>query len=130
MSEELRRPDGRFVLGVFIGGLLGALIIFFLGTKEGKKTGKLLEQKGEDLLDELQDKVAEMEEKGKELVKKGEVIKDELLQQWEEKKEAISEDATEKLDNALAHIEALQERGRETTASLRKRLFKNLPKKA
>lgn len=130
MSEEQHHgPDGRFILGLFLGGLLGALIIFFLGTKEGKRAGKLLEQKGEDLIDELQDKVADLEEKGKELVKKGEAVKDEVLETLEEKKEELTEDATARLDSALAHIEALQERGRETTASLRKRLFKNLPKK-
>lgn len=130
MSENQQHTDGKFILGLFVGGLLGALIIFFLGTKEGKRAGKLLEKKGEDILDDLQDKVEDLEEKGKELVKKGEVVKDELLEHLEEKKDELTADATEKLDSALAHIEALQERGRETTASLRKRLFKNLPKKA
>ncbi|MBI4066469.1 YtxH domain-containing protein, partial [Candidatus Gottesmanbacteria bacterium] len=73
MNNE--RHDNRFWFGFFIGGLLGAILLFFMGTKEGKKTGKLLEDKGNDLLDELQEKLEEMEKRGKELVKQGEELK-------------------------------------------------------
>jgi gas vesicle protein len=107
------------MLGFFLGGLLGAFVIFFLGTKEGKKAGKLLERKGRDVLDDLEEKLVDIEKKSKEVV---EAIA--------ENKEDISENVTEKLDSALAHIEEIQERGRETTAGLRKKLFKNLPKKS
>lgn len=113
MSEEKPR-DPRFWVGFFIGGLLGAIVLFFLGTKEGKKTGKLLEDKGEGILDELRDRLADVVKEGK--------------QQIEEKKEVVVKSATESIDTALAHIEELQERGRQTTATLRKQ-FKNLPKK-
>lgn len=128
MSDE-HGGEGRFLLGFFIGGLIGAFIIFFLGTKEGQRTGKLLKRKGEDILDEVQEKIEELEERGKELVKQGEAIKEQVLENLEEKKEAVAQTTAEKLDTALAHIEELQEHGRQTTASLRKRLFKNLPKK-
>ncbi|MBI5620026.1 YtxH domain-containing protein [Candidatus Gottesmanbacteria bacterium] len=128
MSED--HHDGKFLFGFFIGGIIGALTIFFLGTKEGQRTGKLLKRKGEDLLDDVQDKIDELEKKGKELVKEGEAIKEQMLENLEEKKEAVTETAAEKLDTALAHIEELQEHGRQTTASLRRRLFKNLPKKS
>lgn len=129
MSEE-HHGEGKFLLGFFIGGLIGALTIFFLGTKEGQRTGKLLKRKGEDLLDDVQEKIEDLEEKGKELVKQGEAIKEQVLENLEEKKEKVTESTAEKLDTALAHIEELQEHGRQTTASLRKRLFKNLPKKS
>ncbi len=122
-------PDGKFLFGFFLGGIIGALTIFFLGTKEGKKTGKILEEKGKDFLDELQDKVDELETQGKELAKKGEELKEKVVEQMEDKKETVTKEAAVKLDTALAHIEALQEHGRETTATLRKRLFKNVPKK-
>jgi len=127
MSSD-ERQDFKFLLGFFIGGFLGALVIFFLGTKEGKKAGRILEEKGKDLAGDLQDRLDELEKKGEELLEKGEDIKTNVIAQLDEKKEAVTEEATEKLDNALAHIEALQERGRETTANLR-RYFKNLPKK-
>ena len=129
MSNE-GRGQGRFLLGFFIGGLIGALTIFFLGTKEGQRTGKLIKRKGEDMLDDVQEKIEDLEDRGKELAKQGEAIKEQVLENLEEKKEAVTETAAEKIDSALAHIEELQEHGRQTTASLRKRLFKNLPKKS
>ena len=129
MSDD-RRTDGKFLFGFFIGGLIGALTIFFFGTKEGKKTGKLIREKGEDILDDVQGKIGELEKKGKELVREGESIKEEMLDTLEDKKEELTGNAAEKLESALAHIEALQEHGRQTTANLRKRIFKNLPRKA
>lgn len=120
--------DGKFLFGFFIGGLIGALIIFFLGTKEGKKAGKLIEHKGKDLLDELEDRLDELQQKGKELVRQGERIKERVMDTMDEKKEELTESAVDRIDTALAHLEELQQQGAETTATLRKR-FKNLPKK-
>lgn len=123
MSEnEHHHGDFRFFLGFFIGGLIGAVVIFLLGTKEGKKTGRLLEEKGKDILDDLQDKVGELEKKSKE-------IKEEVVDRLMDKKEELTQSASERLDDALAHIEKMQEQGRETTAQLRKNFFKNLPKR-
>ena len=113
MSEEQPR-DLRFWIGFFVGGFLGAIVLFFMGTKEGKKTGKLLEDKGQDVLDDIRNRLTNVVKEGK--------------QQIEEKKEVVVKSATESIDTALAHIEELQERGRQTTATLRKQ-FKNLPKK-
>lgn len=130
MSEEHHGPDIKFLAGFFIGGLIGALIIFFIGTKEGKKAKIFLEKKGKDVLDDLEDEIEVLEQKGKELAKHGEVVKDQVIEKLEEKSEELTESATRKLDSALAHIEEIQEHGRETTASIRKRLFKNLPKQS
>lgn len=127
MSDN--QHNGKFLFGFFLGGLIGALIIFFLGTKEGKKIEKLLEHKGKDVLDELDLKLAELERSGKELVKKGESIKEEVMEVWEERKDKMTEAAVEKLDSALANLEAMQHKGVVTTATLRKK-FKNLPKKS
>jgi gas vesicle protein len=121
-------PDIKFLLGFFIGGILGAIIIFLVGTKEGKKTTKILEQKGKDFVDDLEDRLTDLEKQGQELAKKSEEIKEHVVVTLEEKKEAMTTEASSKIDSTLAHIEALQEHGRETTASLRKRLFKNAPK--
>lgn len=130
MSEDVHHhADFRFFMGFFIGGLIGAVTIFLLGTKEGKKTGRLLQEKGKDLIDDLHDQITELEKKGEALVKQGEEIKEEMVDRLMDKKEVLTESATERLDDALAHIEKLQEHGRENTAELRKRLFKNLPKR-
>lgn len=129
MSEERTHGDLKFFFGLFLGGIIGALVIFFLGTKEGKKAGKILEEKGKDALDGLKDKVGDLEEKGKELVARGEELKEQVTETLEEKKEELTEAASEKLDSALAQIETLQEQSMQTTAAIRKRFFKNLPKK-
>lgn len=130
-DEHHGGTDIKFLAGFFIGGLLGAATIFFLGTKEGKKAGQFLKKKGTDVLDELEDQVEDLEQKGKELVKKGEDIKEQVIEKIEEKSGDLGVTATKNLDSALAHIEELQEQSRETTATIRKHLkFKNLPKKS
>jgi gas vesicle protein len=127
MSEN-HNNDGKFLFGFFIGGLIGALIIFFMGTKEGKKTGKMLENKGRDLLDEFEEKLDALQEKGKELVRQGEEMKEKVIDTLDGKKDEVTEAAAEKIDIALAHIQEMQQKGAETTATLRKQ-FKNIPKK-
>jgi gas vesicle protein len=67
MSEDHGRADAKFLIGLFLGGIIGALVIFFLGTKEGKKAGKLIEEKGKEALDDIHEKVGELQQKGKEL---------------------------------------------------------------
>lgn len=129
MSEDNSHGDIKFLFGLFIGGIVGAFIIFFLGTKEGKKTSKFLEEKGKDLVDDIGDKVSQLEEKSEELVEQGEVIKENVVAEVEEKKEELTQATSEKLDTALAHIEKIQTESAQTTAELRKRLFKNIPKK-
>ena len=121
--------DNRFWLGFFIGGLLGAVLLFFMGTKEGKKTGKALEEKGKDLLTELEKKLEEMEKRGKDLIAHGEEIKEQVADELKEKKEDLADAAAEKLDTELARIEKLQEQRVETTKALRHRFFKNIPKR-
>ena len=127
MSDD-HNHDGKFLFGFFIGGLVGALIIFFLGTKEGKKAGRLIEDRGKDILDDLEERLDDLEKKGKDLVKQGKVIKEEMMESFEEKKDVMTESAVDRLDTALAHLEELQQQGAETTQALRKR-FKNIPKK-
>jgi len=121
--------DFKFWVGFFIGGLVGAAVIVFLGTKEGKKLGNLLEKKGKLALDELEDKVDELKAKGEELVKKGEEIKEQVLEHVEEKKETLTEEATKRIETALASVEQIQAQGLSTTSNLRKR-FKNVPKRS
>ena len=129
-NNQSHGTDMKFLAGFFIGGLIGALTIFFLGTKEGKKAGKFLQQKGVDVVGDLENEIEVLEQKGKEIAKHGEEVKEQVIEKLEDKSEELSELATKKLDSALAHIEEIQEHGRETTASIRKRLFKNLPKKS
>lgn len=129
MSDH-QNQDNKFMFGFFLGGLIGALVIFFLGTKEGKKVGSQLTKRGKSVLDDLEDRLDELQEKGKDLVKHGRELKDEMIDTLEEKKEEVTQSTVEHVDQALAHIEEMQKQGMETTATLRKRIFKNLPKKS
>ena len=108
MSDD-RRTDGKFLFG-FLSADLSAHSLFSFGYQRRKKTGKLLKDKGEELIDDVQEKISELEKKGRNLSRGG-------------------RHCCGKTREALAHIEALQEHGRQTTANLRKRIFKNLPKK-
>ncbi len=129
MSEEHSRADIKFFFGLFLGGIVGALIVFFLGTKEGKKAGKLIEEKSKKVLDDVKEKVEELEVKGKELIDHGNEIKEQVIETLEEKKDELTEAASAKLESALSQIEQLQEQSLNTTAEIRKRYFKNIPKK-
>lgn len=129
MSDQ-QQHDNKFMFGFFLGGIIGALIIFFLGTKDGKKLSSQLKTRGKSVLDDLEDRLDELQEKGKELVKHGRELKDEMIDTLEEKKEEVTQATVEHVDQALAHIEELQKQSVETTANLRKKIFKNLPKKA
>ncbi len=127
MSEE-HHANGKFMAGFFLGGLIGAILLFFMGTKEGKKAGKVLERKGQDILEDLESKLEDLEQKGRQVIKQGQEVKQDVLDTLAEKKDDMTDMATERLDDALAKIEDLQEKSRETTASIRK-MFKNTPKK-
>lgn len=129
MSEDRGKADAKFLIGLFLGGIIGALVIFFLGTKEGKKAGKLIEEKGKEALDDIHEKVGELQQKGKELVQQGEQIKEKIVENIEHSKEELTEATTEKLESALTKIEELQQQSMNTTAEIRKRFFKNIPKK-
>lgn len=130
MNDNNNHHDFKFMIGFFIGGLLGAAIMFLIGTKEGKKVEKILEKKGKEALDDIEDKVDELKEKGEELVKKGEAIKDQVMEQIEEKKEDLTEEASKRLESALASVVEVQEKGLTATTTLKKRIFKNIPKKS
>ena len=87
------------------------------------------EKKIKDLIDEVHEKLADLEEKGKEIVAQGEALKERVVEEFEDVSKEVTKEASVKIDNTLAHIEELQDRGRATTANLRKKLFKNAPKK-
>lgn len=129
-SQEIHHHHHEsFQIGLFIGGLVGALLIYFLGTKEGKKLAKEIQKDGKDWFSDFEGKLGELEKKGVELLHTGQEINEEITKGAKGKKAAVASDALQKADKALAHIEKLQERGRETTSNIRKRLFKNAKKK-
>lgn len=151
-SSESHQHDHTFWIGLFLGGVIGVLLILLLGTEKGKKLVKKLQDEGLDFLDDAKDTleenkekigkqvlmhVEELKEKGeelieesKDLVEEGNALKEEFLEEVVSKKEDVTKEVVAQADAALAHIEKLQERGRQTTQELRRKLFKNIPKKA
>lgn len=108
--------------------------------EKANKIKDVVMEKAEDVKDEtveqvtmkveaLEEKSTELIEKGKELIEKGKELEEKAVEQLEQTKDKLSDKAIEAADQSLAHIEQLQERGRATTQELRKRLFKNIPKK-
>ena len=118
----------KFMGGLFLGGIIGALVIFFLGTKEGRKAGKYIQKKGEEFIDDIEEKVGEIKEKGEDLIEQGEDLKNRVIAEVEEKKQDLSHETVKRIDSALASVEKVQEKGLEATGNLRKH-FTNLPKK-
>ena len=128
------QEDKGFLKGLVIGGLIGTGLYFLFGTEKGKKIQKELKEKGKEAAEKIEGLLDELEEKGEDLEKKVEEVKKQIQERIEDTGEITKEQIGEKLDSTLDKIEQLQERGRQTTASihadLKKRLlFKNLPKR-
>lgn len=69
-ETEPRRGNG-FLSGLVLGGLLGAGLVFFLGTQEGEKIKKDVgraRRRAVDLIDEILDELGEEKEKVEEKV--------------------------------------------------------------
>lgn len=140
-QEKLhKKADPSFLTGMFLGGFLGAVIIVVLGTQKGKKLIDKLQQEGLEWLDEAKSVASEkidqfegrrkeLAEKSQNLFKAGQELQREIAETVSDARDDLSEEVAEKVDDTLAHIEKLQERGREHTSHLRKQLFKNIPRK-
>jgi len=134
---QSRPHNNVFWFGMFLGGLLGALLILVLGTEKGRKLAQKLQKEGLEFLsaakdtigDQVEEKVEVLREKSAELIEKGKEIEAEIVEAMGEAKADLSEAAVEKVDESLAHIEELQQHGRQSTQELRKKLFKNIPRK-
>lgn len=134
---ETRPRNNTFWFGMFLGGLLGALLILILGTDKGRKLAQKLQKEGLEFIDdakdvvgkEVEDKVEVLRNKSAELFEKGKELEAEIVEAMGEAKADFSEAAAEKVDESLAHIEELQQHGRQSTQELRKKLFKNIPRK-
>ncbi len=123
------KESGSFQIGLFLGGICGALIMFLMGTKEGNKITTDIQKQSDHWLSELEKKIQELEEKGIGLLEQGAEIKDGFLEAAQESKSDVVAQVVDRVDDTLSHIEKLQERGRQATAAIRKNLFKNIPKK-
>lgn len=126
MDKEPEKHNSHFFwIGLFLGGLIGAILIILLGTEKGKKLAVELTEQGfdffEDKKKQVKEKADELVETGQELVNRGK----EMLQEGRELEDKVAQ----KAESAIGHIEQIRERGRLASANIRKKLFKNIPKK-
>jgi len=122
MSEE-HKPN-FFWFGFFIGGLVGAFVIFLLGTKEGKKLAEKLQEKGELFEEDIEEKVLKLQKKGEDLVNEANKVKKRMIRSIEEKKEEASDTLVSKMDEAFTKITDLQKKGVEITEEVHQKYFK------
>lgn len=119
-----------FLEGLIAGAAIGIGGYLFLQTDQGKKVKKELAKKAEPYLDDLGGLLEDLKDQSSELLEKAEEVKTTIEEKIVEGKEEAQEVLTDKLENSLTHIEELQERGREATATIRKKFFKNIKKPA
>jgi len=123
MNEKDR--GGGFLSGLVWGTIIGAVLVFLFGTKEGRKVKDQLAKKGKELVEDLPQIIKDLEKQGKEFAQKTEEVKKKL----EKKAKELSSEAKEKIESSLTHIEETQEKGRQAAATIRKHFFMKKGKK-
>lgn len=128
MNNE-HEPQGNFWMGFVIGAVVGAVLIFLFGTKEGKKLMKLFEERSELFEEDLEQKITSLQNQGEEFLKKAEDVKAHIIKEVADGKNTISEQMVSRMDDTLTKIEDLQKKGVELTHDVRHNYFKRNGKK-
>lgn len=123
MNNE-KQGSGNFWIGFFLGGIVGALIIFLMGTREGKKLADKLLEQAELYEEELEEKVAAIQKKGEELLSEVRDVKEKVVKRVEEGKSAATDTLVTKMDHALTKIEDIQKKGVALTEEMHHHYFK------
>jgi gas vesicle protein len=127
MRRRIMNKDqngGNFMIGFFLGGLVGGFIIFLMGTKEGKKIVERLIEKTEIYEEELEEKVEDLQKKGEDLLAQAQEVKEKLSSSIAGGKNKVSESLVTKMDEALTKIEDIQKKGVSLTEEVHKNYFK------
>lgn len=128
MSEN-KNNSGNFWLGFFLGGLIGAFIIFLLGTKQGRKILEEIVEKAELYEEELEEKISQLQKKGEDLLQEAEEVKEKVVRDVETGKKTISDSLVSKIDQTLTKIEDIQKKGVALTEEVHHHYFKKNGKK-
>lgn len=127
MNNE--KGNNNFWVGFFLGGLVGAFIIFFMGTKQGKKLADQLIEDTEGYEEELEEKVAILQKKGEEFLKGAREVKNKVIKEVESGRKEVNERLVTRMDEALTIIEDIQKKGVELTEDVHHHYFKRNGKK-
>lgn len=127
MNNE--KGNNSFWIGFFLGGLVGAFIVFLMGTKQGKKLAEQIFDEVEIYEEELEEKVAKLQKKGEELLEEAQNVKEKMVAEVENRKKIVSDTLVNKMDDALTKIENIQKKGVELTQEVHHNYFKRNGKK-
>ncbi len=128
-----KKDNTTFGVGFIIGALSSAVLITLLGTKEGRKTARLLIDKIDDYLKDVEKNInfdrTEVIEKAEELkeeaISKVEEIKETMLDRFSEVKDDVSK--ITKLGTSIIEenpkINSVQEKGREIAQRIGQKFF-------
>ena len=116
---------GGFFPGLMWGGLVGAGLVFLFATKKGRKIKDQLTLKGQELIDDLPNVVADLEKQGQEFAKKAEEVKEVL----EKKAIEFSPQAKEKISKTLAAVQKTQAQSSQVASKIRRKFFTKKGKK-
>jgi len=119
-----KEQNGNFWFGFFFGGLIGAFIIFILGTREGKKLAKKLGDRVEDYEEDLEQKVAKLQRQGEDFLEQAKDVKARISEGLVDQKQEIAENIISKVDQTLTNIEEIQKKGVDLTEEIHNRYFK------
>ena len=122
MKTENRASN--FWFGFFIGGLVGAFIIFLLGTKEGKKLAEKIEEKAEFFEEDIEKKVGKLQKQGEDLLQNAQDMKDRVAKEIVDKKASASDALVSKMDKTLSKIVDIQKKGMSLTEEVHSKYFK------
>lgn len=127
MNNE--KGNNYFWVGFFLGGLVGAFIIFLMGTKRGRKLACQLVEEAETYEEELEEKVAKLQKKGEAFLEEAKGIKDKVSSEIESGKRTVTESLAQKMDAALTKLENVQKKGVALTEDVHHHYFKRNGKK-
>ncbi|OGG21140.1 hypothetical protein A3D03_05835 [Candidatus Gottesmanbacteria bacterium RIFCSPHIGHO2_02_FULL_40_13] len=116
--------SGNFWLGFFLGGLIGAFIIFVLGTKEGKKISRFLEDEEKDVKNKIDDKIHTLKTRSEKYLEEAGDLQKKVKQEVAAGAQKVSQTLVDRLDDSLGQLQEVQKKGVELTEAVRNRFFK------
>lgn len=123
-----KHHGSNFLLGLIIGGALGALAVALTSTKEGKKLVTKARKQGERLLEDVEEEIVDKKE---EVLEKLDEIKDEVDDKVEEIKDNVSQAVKKEVD-IISHdkrLRALEGKGKELADKIGSNFFARQGKK-
>ena len=124
LMNDNSHKSGNFWLGFFLGGLIGAFIIFVMGSKEGKKISQFLEDEEKDVRNKIDDKIHTLKTRSEKYLEEAGNLQKKIKQEVAAGTQTVSQTLVERLDDSLGQLQEVQKKGVELTAEVRNRFFK------